>query len=308
MRVLLVVPPLTGHVEPLRAVAAALAANGHEVAWCGPQPATSALTGANLVYPAGASEPFDVEHRPAACAALRFLWQPYLVPLADAMAPGVRVAVRRFAPDLVVPDQQALAGALAAIALAVPSVTSASTATELADPLRSLPKVAECVRQLQHELCLRHGVPLRDPRFSPERVLAFTTRELTGAPSGEFAAAVRYVGSATARSSAGEFGWSKLDGRPLVMVPLGTANARSGVAFSPSPSKQWPRRTGFRAWSSTRPVRCAATPYWWSPGSPRSNCCGRHRFWSATPGTTRSARDSPRASQRSSHRSATTSP
>jgi MGT family glycosyltransferase len=237
MRVLLVVPPLTGHVAPLRAVAAALGGQGHEVAWCGPQPATSALTGANLVYPAGRSEPFGVEHRPAdlrGFAALRFLWQQYLVPLADAMAPGVRAAVERFAPDLVVTDQQALAGALAAKALGVPWVTSASTTTELGDPLRDLPKVAEWVRRLQRELCSRHGVTPSDLRFSPELILAFTTRELAGAPSDEFAGAVRYVGSVTPGSSTADiedFAWGELDGRPLVVVTLGTANARSGIRF-----------------------------------------------------------------------------
>ena len=237
MRVLLVVPPLTGHVAPLRAVAASLAANGHEVAWCGPEPATSALTGASHLYPAGSSEPFGVEHRPAGLrgfAALRFLWERYLVPLADAMAPAVRAAAEHFAPDLIVADQQALAGALAAKALGVPWATSASTATELAEPLRGLPKIAGWIRGLQHELCARHGVEPGDLRFSPALILAFTTVGLAGPPSAGFAPVVRYVGSVAAdpstQDSAG-FGWSELDGRPLVVVTLGTANAGPGARF-----------------------------------------------------------------------------
>ncbi|MFE0381998.1 glycosyltransferase, partial [Streptomyces inhibens] len=36
MRVLFVVPPLAGHVNPTVAVAAELAARGHQVAWTGP--------------------------------------------------------------------------------------------------------------------------------------------------------------------------------------------------------------------------------------------------------------------------------
>ena len=227
MRVLIVVPPLTGHITPLRAVAAALA--GHEVAWCGPEPATSALTGADAC-PAGQSEPFDVRHRPAdlrGFAALRFLWQRYLIPLADAMVPGVRTACREFRPDLILADQQALAGPLVARELGVPWATSASTPAELSDPLRGLPKVAEWIRGLEHDLCVRHGVTPGDLRFSPDLVLAYTTPELTGPPS---TTAVRYVGSVASPSTM-DSDWPDLDGRPLVLATLGTANAQSGNRF-----------------------------------------------------------------------------
>jgi len=242
MRILLVVPPLTGHVTPLRAVAVSLIANGHQVAWCGPQPALSALTGLSLIpkpnsvpvplFPAGSSEPFDVEHRPSELrgfAALRFLWQSYLIPLADSMAPGVWAAVERFGPDIILTDQQALAGALAAKALGVPWATSATTPSELADPLRGLPKIADWVLQLQHDLCGRHGVAPSDLRFSPDLVLAFTTRELSGPPADGLP--VRYVGTTTPAASIVDFDGGLLDGRPLVIVTLGTSNARTGIRF-----------------------------------------------------------------------------
>jgi hypothetical protein len=48
MRVLFVVPPLTGHVNPTISVARALEARGHEVAWCAPRHVASALTGAKI--------------------------------------------------------------------------------------------------------------------------------------------------------------------------------------------------------------------------------------------------------------------
>ncbi|MFI9381936.1 glycosyltransferase [Kutzneria sp. NPDC052558] len=242
MRVLLVVPPLTGHVTPLRAVAVSLTAAGHTIAWCGPQPALSKLTGVSLfpsphsapipVFPAGSSDPFDVEQRPSELrgfAALRFLWQSYLIPLADSMAPGVRAAVERFAPDVILTDQQALAGALAAKALGVPWATSATTPSELTDPLRGLPKVADWVLQLQHDLCDRHGVAPSDLRFSPHLILAFTTRELSGPPAADLP--VRYVGATTSAASTVDFDGRLLDGRPLVIVTLGTSNAQAGIRF-----------------------------------------------------------------------------
>ncbi|MCR6485846.1 glycosyltransferase [Amycolatopsis sp. OK19-0408] len=228
MRFLLVVPPLAGHVAPLLRVAAELSARGHAVAWCGPAPEVSTLV-AGRVFPAGESAPFAPELRPAELrgfAALKYLWESYLVPLADAMAPGVQAAVDAFAPDVVVADQQAMAGALVAARCGLPWATSASTSTELADPLGALPKIASWVTDLQAGLRARHGVLLGDLRFSPHLVLAFTTRALAG--DARLAAPVSYVGPAL---PAGSGDWSGADGRPLVVVTLGTSNASAGARF-----------------------------------------------------------------------------
>jgi UDP:flavonoid glycosyltransferase YjiC (YdhE family) len=228
VRFLLVVPPLAGHVAPLRGVAAVLAARGHSVAWCGPEPEVSTLV-SGPVFPAGDSSPFSLALRPPELrgfAALKYLWEAYLVPLADAMVPGVRAAVSSFAPDVVVVDQQAMAGALVAARCGLPWATSASTSTELADPLRALPKIASWVDELQAGLRARHGVLLGDLRFSPHQVLAFTTRALAG--ECRLAAPVAYVGPALPAAS-GE--WSLVDDRPLVVVTLGTSNASAGSRF-----------------------------------------------------------------------------
>ncbi|WP_103338421.1 glycosyltransferase [Amycolatopsis sp. CA-126428] len=228
MRFLLVVPPLAGHVAPLRGVASVLSSRGHEVAWCGPEPALSTLVDGR-VFAAGDSAPFAPELRPPGLrgfAALKYLWESYLVPLADAMVPGVAAAVAAFAPDVVVVDQQAMAGALVAARCGLPWATSASTSTELAGPLAALPKIASWVGGLQAGLCARHGVLLGDLRFSPHLVLAFTTRALAG--DGRPAVPVSYVGPVL---PAGPGEWSGVDGRPLVVVTLGTSNAAAGVRF-----------------------------------------------------------------------------
>nr|WP_225958067.1 nucleotide disphospho-sugar-binding domain-containing protein [Amycolatopsis lexingtonensis] len=225
---MLVVPPLAGHVAPLQGVAAVLEARGHEVAWCGPVPALSTVV-PGRVFPAGDSAPFSVALRPPELrgfAALKYLWESYLVPLADAMVPGVASAVAVFEPDVVVVDQQAMAGALVAARCGLPWATSASTSTELADPLGSLPKIASWVADLQAGLRARHGVLLGDLRFSPHLVLAFTTRALAG--DSPLAVPVSYVGPALP-SAPGE--WSSMDDRPLVVVTLGTSNAAAGARF-----------------------------------------------------------------------------
>lgn len=229
MRILLVVPPLTGHITPLRAVAAELAWRGHRVAWCGPEPATSRLTGAAAVFPAGASGPFAVELRPPGLrgfAALKFLWEDYLVPLATEMLPGVHAAIESFGPDVVVADQQALGGALGSIATGVRWVTSASSPAGLTDPAAGLPKITAWIHGLQRELCVRHGIPPHDLLFSPHLVLAFTIPELAGP-----GAAAHFAGAPGPRPSAVDFPWSALDDRPLVVVTLGTSNAPAGRRF-----------------------------------------------------------------------------
>lgn len=238
-RYLFVVPPLTGHVSPLRAVAAELRSRGHQVAWTGPVPEVTRLLGAReTVYPAGDSAPFEVARRPGALrgfAALKFLWESYLVPLADAMVDGVAAAVEDCRPDALVVDQQALAGAVVAARTGLPWATTASTPSELSDPVSAMPKVAAWIDGLQQGLRDRHGVPATtgDLRFSPGLVLAFTTEALAGEAIVRPAGELRYVGAALAdRNAYEDFPWERVRGQAkLVVVAFGTANGEPGARF-----------------------------------------------------------------------------
>ncbi|MFE7462922.1 glycosyltransferase [Streptomyces sp. NPDC057499] len=236
-RVLLVVPPLVGHTNPLVGVADELAGRGHRVAWCGNAEQLGRLVGegariydcpmpvdGRMVRPPGLTGP----------AAFRFLWENFLVPLADAMAPGVEAAVDDFAPDLVLTDQHTLAGALVAERRGIAYVSSASTSAELVDPLAAFPKIGAWLRELLDGLRRRIGNPGAegDPRFSPYGVVAFTGRELLGdAPLPHDR--VRLVGPVISpRPGDGGFPWEELDeDRALVLVSLGTANTDAGGRF-----------------------------------------------------------------------------
>ncbi|MEV5780882.1 glycosyltransferase [Streptomyces sp. NPDC052287] len=236
-RFLFVVPPLVGHVNPAVGTAAALAARGHDVAWAGHPDLVRSLAGSDaVVHPCAL--PGDVPPRPADLkgpAAFRFLWESFLVPLADAMAPGVRTAIGAYDPDVVVCDQQAVAGALVAESLGRTWVTSATTSAELVDPLAAMPKVAAWVDELLAGLRGRVGGDAggADPRFSPHGVLAYTTRALLG--PAELPEQVWLVGpSVTARPAGGDdFPWEWLDDSalPTVLVSLGTANNDAGARF-----------------------------------------------------------------------------
>ena len=153
-----------------------------------------------------------------------------LIPVAEAMEPGVQAAIAQFQPDVMVVDQHALAGALVADRLGIRWATSASTSAELGGPLAGLPRVENWIRTRMRELQQRYGDPRvgADLRFSPDLVLAFTTPELCGVePSGQ----VEFVGTSIgARPARDDFPWHLLDPRRrLVAITLGTVS--SGERF-----------------------------------------------------------------------------
>ena len=241
-RVLFVVPPLTGHINPTVAVGAELAARGHDVAWAGhPAALRPLLPAAARLFPvAGDASHARLagmrDHRPPprGPAAMKFVWQNLILPLAHAMLPGVADAVARFAPGLVVADQQAIAGALAARQAGVTWVTSASTPGELLRPLGHMQEVEGWV--WDQMTALQQACGISDPadlRFSDRLVLVFTTAALIG-DTRHFGAQYVFTGPALARRPGPEtpFPWEWLDpGRRHLLVTLGTLSGPAGPRF-----------------------------------------------------------------------------
>ncbi|MDH6577294.1 glycosyltransferase [Kitasatospora sp. MAP5-34] len=269
-RYLFVVPPLVGHLNPAVAVAAELAARGHAVAWAGLPELVGSLAGPDAevfacdVPGAGAGSTAERPPELRGPGALKFLWEDFLIPLAEAMAPGVEAAVARFRPDVLVVDQQAVAGALVAERLGLPWATSATTSAEFTGALDGMPLVDAWISGLLTELRKRIGDPAAgtDPRFSPHLILAFTTPELAGplapaplapgsvapgsvapgsvapgsvapGPAAAPGGPIRFVGPAmTVRPTQPSFPWEWLDpDRATVLVTLGTANTDASAAF-----------------------------------------------------------------------------
>lgn len=254
-RFLFVVPPLAGHVNPTVAVGAELAGRGHEVAWAGYRAVVAPLLppGARLIALDGDAAGSDEEGDGGAAAlarglkarvaglrgaaALKFLMEDFLLPLADAMVPGVDAAVRAFQPDVLVADQQAFAGALIARRRRLRWATSATTSAELTRPYDAIPKVGEWIRARLAGFQRRHGIPdhealAGDLRFSDQLVIAFTTEALVG-PLDAFPGHYVFVGPAFgARPPAASFPWDWLDpARQHVLVTLGTVNRDAGRRF-----------------------------------------------------------------------------
>ncbi|MFF8914699.1 glycosyltransferase [Streptomyces sp. NPDC015032] len=241
-RFLFVVPPLVGHINPSVSTAAALAARGHDIAWAGPADLIHRLAGPDArVFPCPPPDPEphndeEIAGRTANLkgpAAFQFLWERFLIPLADHMAPRIRNAIQEFAPDIVIADQQTVAGGIVAESLGLTWVTSATTSAELVDPLAGMPKVAAWLDGLIEALRDRiaDGRGTADPRMSPHGTLAYTTSALLGpAPLPQH---VWLVGpSVTDRPASADFPWEWLEGAEhTVLVSLGTANADASGPF-----------------------------------------------------------------------------
>ncbi|MFI9075185.1 glycosyltransferase [Streptomyces sioyaensis] len=237
-RFLFVVPPLVGHINPTLGVAAELVRRGHEAAWAGLPDVVRPLAGERAAVFPCAAPPLDDPAllRPLSLrgpAALKFLWERFLTPLAEQMAPGVRTAAAEFRPDVLIADQQAVAGGLVAEQLRIPWATSATTSAGFT-ALAGMPKVEEWITDVLQALRQRIGDPdsAVDPRLSDRLVLTFSTEELVGSAD-SFGDQVRFVGpSLASRPSTDDFPWDRLDpGRATVLITLGTANAEVGARF-----------------------------------------------------------------------------
>ena len=239
---LFVVPPMVGHVNPSIPVGRALAARGHEVAWAGPPEVVAEALPADVrLIPVPLSDAVRAHIHARAddlrgAAALKHLVGEFLVPLAHCMVPGVRAAVDRFAPDVMVVDQQALAGTAVALADGLPWATSATTSALLTDPMDVIPKVKEWADGLQRDVLRAAGVDATtaataDLRFSPHLVLVFSTPAFVG--RNDFADRFAFVGPSIAdRPDDTPFDWRWLDhDDPNVLVSLGTLNWHNGARF-----------------------------------------------------------------------------
>ncbi|MCE9574333.1 MAG: glycosyltransferase [Deltaproteobacteria bacterium] len=239
-RFLFVVPPLTGHVNPTISVARALEDRGHQVAWVGHPGAVCPL------LPTSARLFALSEHAPAelvaqvtdrarttrGAAALKFLWEDFLIPLARQMRPGIEGACDEFAPDVMICDQQAVAGSLVARRRGLPWATLATTSAGVTEPLAGLPEVARWLRELYASLEREAELePAPDGERSPHLVIAFTTEAMVG-PRDQFPAHYRFVGpSFAARPETTPFPWEALAPGPRVLISMGTVNAESSGRF-----------------------------------------------------------------------------
>jgi MGT family glycosyltransferase len=170
--------------------------------------------------------------RRGSLAALQFLYEDLLLPIARAMLPGLERAVEDYRPDGLAVDLQAFAGAVVARQRGVPWASLATTSASVMDPFAALPKLQSWQRSLLAELQREAGLaPCVDAEFSPQLVLVFSSAALVGSER-SFPAHYHFVGpSLSHRPSPTDFPWEALKDVPRVLVSLGTLNAQAGRRF-----------------------------------------------------------------------------
>jgi UDP:flavonoid glycosyltransferase YjiC (YdhE family) len=215
------------------AIGQALTEAGHQIAWCGPESDLRPLVGAGAtIYPTG--KRYYRDYPDLGVEAARKLWNNVLMPFTRfALEPADR-AVADFRPDVVLVDQYALAGALAARRHRVRWATLATGAMELTPPSWELPGHQEFVAERLAQAWQLAGLPAEpgiDLRFSPELVLALTSTALTG--SAPLPPQCVCVGPVLGRRPAVPgFSWPAPEpGRRQVLVTVGTLASQHSDDF-----------------------------------------------------------------------------
>ena len=233
-RFLFVPVPVVARLWPAVAIGDALAASGHEVAWCGPESNLGPLLrpGATI-YPTGKRS--YREFHQSGTAAVRELWDEYVVPLNRFIQGPVDRAVAEYQPDVVVADQYALAGALAAYKQGVRWASLCAGVLELTPPAGE-PGLQEFVRSKLRQAWERAGLSPDDRvdlRFSPYLVIATTSVALTGTVPMPGNCVLVGAALGPRRTDPG-FDWDWLDpGRRHVLVTAGTLSAHLVHDFVP---------------------------------------------------------------------------
>jgi MGT family glycosyltransferase len=237
-RILITVPPLTGHLNPALAVAAVLQQQGHEIAW-----AVHARVLRDKLPPAARVYALDDDTAVADLAdagltargleSVRLFFEDYAIPLAQQACRPLDAAVRDFRPELMVVDHQMLAGALVARHHALPWVTLVTTSASI---LRFSPTIDAWVEAqfgAVQAACWPEDRVVARPDFSPHLNIVFSVEALLGDSHPRVDAPYAFVGPTRGEGRrAVEFPWSWLDpARKKILVTLGTVSRDRDTRF-----------------------------------------------------------------------------
>jgi MGT family glycosyltransferase len=236
-RILFTVPPLTGHLNPALAVAEALTAQGHHVAWAvHAKKLGDKLPPRSRVYPLDHATGDTVDIAAPAVRGLesvRLFFEDYTVPIARALLAPLEAIVRDFKPDVMVVDHQMPAGALVARKLGLPWVTLVTTSASILKMSPVLDAwVEEQYRGLQQGYLPPELIVTR-PDFSPHQVIVFSIEALIGSTHARIEAPYRFVGPTQGsgrRQIDFPWDWLRVD-RYKLLVSLGTVSRDRDTRF-----------------------------------------------------------------------------
>jgi MGT family glycosyltransferase len=234
-KMLIVAPPLTGHINPAVSLAAELTLRGHEVAWAVHRDLIpDLLPAAAEIYALPVESNLELSKRSPGVRGLesvKFFYEQFCLPLARASLQPVQDIVQAVKPDLMLCDHQMLAGALVARARRVPWFTLASTNVSI---LKMSAVIDAWIEEQFAVLQRDYGVSVQArPDFSPHGVIVFSSEALLGGKYAYYEAPYHFVGPALMhRPMAVEFPWQELhSGASRVLISLGTVSRDRGLRF-----------------------------------------------------------------------------
>ncbi|MCB9684866.1 MAG: glycosyltransferase family 1 protein [Alphaproteobacteria bacterium] len=222
--------PAWGHAAPLCAIAAELDRRGHDVSWVAHEALADHLLPAGATLHAtggpGPEEGRPTNERPG--AAFRRYFDELLVGAAERMLPAVRAAIEAERPDVVVVEQNCLAGAVGARLAGVPWVCVHVTPILLTRPWRVLPMLEGWVDQRIGQFMRAAGTePLPWPLRSPHGTIVASSAAFLG-PSADLREGDTLVGALLVRREMEVEPWGP---SPRIVLSLGTLTGAMGRAF-----------------------------------------------------------------------------
>lgn len=234
-KILIVMPPLTGHINPALSVAAELRRRGHAISWAVHRDLITGLLPDDAdIHALPADSLFDLGKRATGVRGLesvKFFYEEVCLPLARASLRPLQEIVQRMQPDLMICDHQMLAGGMVARALSIPWFTFVSTNASI---LKTSAIIDAWLAEQLAVLQLDYDLPvLARPDFSPHGVIVFSSPALPGDRHEFHEAQYHFVGPAFAhRQPAIDFPWQELRADSVrLLISLGTVNRDRGVRF-----------------------------------------------------------------------------
>lgn len=234
---LFVVPPFFGHLSPTLSVGAGLIAKGHQVAWLGiiPVKEEHIPAGGTFILPHAELEEYGEEitrilkrqdDGPSVSGpeVMKLALEETYIPVARIMMKGLERVIDEWAPDVIINDCIAFAGALAAYKKGIPCVTSTPVPPDvMGDTATHAPKIFEwqqkLIRDLQHAAGIyEEGVFIHSRKMN----IVFTSASFAGFEKPE--PHMQFVGPVQGRPNHTPFDWERLARvtTPKIFVSLGT--------------------------------------------------------------------------------------